>query len=205
MHEDEEIRYISSGSGFFDVRETPTDAWIRIVIAPGDLLVFPAGIYRRFNLDAKDQIMALRLLEFLRFSSAFSMDFVRYDACRSSAMPPCVQDDTVRCWSGRTHVRRQRVVHLIVRSVQCCRFNCFSFLGSHPAFLPFLHSILFYLPSPHICVASLRNRSLLHSTFDAASPFPSLLPVHAPWFLVHPLSRPFDYRPCVDAAMADMN
>ncbi|KAJ7881314.1 hypothetical protein B0H14DRAFT_2178391, partial [Mycena olivaceomarginata] len=32
------IRYILSGSGFFDMRETPSDAWIHLVLDPGNLV-----------------------------------------------------------------------------------------------------------------------------------------------------------------------
>ena len=60
LNEDEQIRLISDGSCYFDVR-SKQDTWIRLQCNAGDLLVFSPGIYHRGTLDENDYCSVMRI------------------------------------------------------------------------------------------------------------------------------------------------
>jgi 1,2-dihydroxy-3-keto-5-methylthiopentene dioxygenase len=60
FHSEDEVRFVVSGAGIFDVRDE-ADRWIRIEVSAGDLIVIPARMHHRFYLTETRQIRCMRL------------------------------------------------------------------------------------------------------------------------------------------------
>ena len=60
FHTEDEVRFVVEGEGIFDVRDAG-DRWLRIEVAPGDMIVIPARTHHRFYLRDSRQIRCMRL------------------------------------------------------------------------------------------------------------------------------------------------
>jgi len=60
LHENDELRYVTEGSGYLDVRDSE-DRWIRYHMQTEHFSIVPTGIYHRFLLDENVHFKALRL------------------------------------------------------------------------------------------------------------------------------------------------
>ena len=61
-HTEDEVRFVLSGEGIFDVRSLD-DQWMRIEVGPGDMLIVPAMRHHRYFLKESRAIRCVRLFQ----------------------------------------------------------------------------------------------------------------------------------------------
>jgi 1,2-dihydroxy-3-keto-5-methylthiopentene dioxygenase len=59
-HEEEELRGVLEGQGYFDIRDAQ-DRWIRVHVEKGDMVLLPGGCYHRFTPGLDENCHLLRL------------------------------------------------------------------------------------------------------------------------------------------------
>ena len=62
LHTDDEVRFVLSGEGIFDIR-SGDDRWMRVTVSAGDLIVVPKDRYHRFFLTDQKHIRCVRLFQ----------------------------------------------------------------------------------------------------------------------------------------------
>lgn len=62
LHTDDEVRFVLSGSGVFEIRSRD-DRWMKVTVHPGDFILVPANRYHRFYLTDEKRIQCVRLFK----------------------------------------------------------------------------------------------------------------------------------------------
>ena len=62
LHRDDEVRFVLSGAGIFDIRAAD-GRWMRVEVEASDLIVVPADLYHRFFLTERRHIRCVRLFK----------------------------------------------------------------------------------------------------------------------------------------------
>jgi len=62
LHTDDEVRFVLSGSGVFEIR-SQDDKWMKIIVEPQDFISVPANRYHRFYLTDEKKIQCVRLFK----------------------------------------------------------------------------------------------------------------------------------------------
>ena len=62
IHTDDEVRFVLSGEGYFDIR-SKDDRWMRVFVEAGDFILIPANRHHLFYLSDKKNIRAVRLFK----------------------------------------------------------------------------------------------------------------------------------------------
>lgn len=62
LHTDDEVRFVLSGSGVFEIR-SQDDRWMKIIVEPQDFISVPANRYHRFYLTDEKKIQCVRLFK----------------------------------------------------------------------------------------------------------------------------------------------
>ena len=61
-HDEDEVRFVLSGAGIFDIRSND-NRWMRVEVSAGDLIGVPAKRYHRFFLTEENAIHCVRLYQ----------------------------------------------------------------------------------------------------------------------------------------------
>jgi len=62
LHTDDEVRFVLSGSGVFEIRSLE-DRWMKVTVEPRDFISVPANRYHRFYLTEEKKIQCVRLFK----------------------------------------------------------------------------------------------------------------------------------------------